>query len=348
MSRPGITYLEVAQAATQLLESGGRVTIEEVRKILGRGSHSTINRHLRDWRERQGQQLIAEQGLPDHLLIAVKGLHEALQAEAQQRIDQAEQAHTSAMTQLEANLQAVRSQERQCAQSLATLTAEHQELQASHRQQTEILLAAQQTAALKQVEYSTLQQRLEDRQLEIGRLMHEATQAQRNLEHYRETVRQHREEERAQHQTVVAQLSQQLNHLKFQQQTVLEQHQVLQQQLVASQQQLQTERQHLEALTQQQHALALRLQTALVTSEQLEQRVSDLSTERDALTQRLGEQQQLAQSAQVSLERCQAQLAYVTATLQQTEIAQRELADRNVFLLQEKAELLAQLKLIKT
>lgn len=53
MSRKGITYEEVASAARDLIQEGKRVTAAAVRERLGRGSMTTIQRHLQAWRENE-------------------------------------------------------------------------------------------------------------------------------------------------------------------------------------------------------------------------------------------------------------------------------------------------------
>jgi hypothetical protein len=73
MARPGVTYLDIAKAATHLVEQGHYPSIEAVRHVLGTGSNGTISRYLKAWREKQGNRLEAEQGLPETLLVVVKG-----------------------------------------------------------------------------------------------------------------------------------------------------------------------------------------------------------------------------------------------------------------------------------
>jgi len=51
MSRPGLTYEQVAHAADTLAAAGEAVTIPALRATLGAGSFTTISQHLRRWRE---------------------------------------------------------------------------------------------------------------------------------------------------------------------------------------------------------------------------------------------------------------------------------------------------------
>lgn len=51
MARPGLLYEEVAAAAEKLVNEGQKPSIQRIREELGnRGSTTTINRHLKNWR----------------------------------------------------------------------------------------------------------------------------------------------------------------------------------------------------------------------------------------------------------------------------------------------------------
>lgn len=64
MARPGITFDQVAEAATVLTAEGVRATLDAVRERLGTGSMNTIQRHLKAWRENQPKQPPAPVELP--------------------------------------------------------------------------------------------------------------------------------------------------------------------------------------------------------------------------------------------------------------------------------------------
>jgi hypothetical protein len=53
--RPQISYDDVAQAAAQLAAEGRPVGPTKVRELLGRGSFSTVQKHLSEWEERQAE-----------------------------------------------------------------------------------------------------------------------------------------------------------------------------------------------------------------------------------------------------------------------------------------------------
>lgn len=51
MARAGITYSEVARAASRLQADSRNPTVDNVRDQIGTGSRSTIMLHLRTWRD---------------------------------------------------------------------------------------------------------------------------------------------------------------------------------------------------------------------------------------------------------------------------------------------------------
>ena len=85
MSRIGITYEEVTNAAKRLQERGENPTVDRVRELLGTGSNSTIARYLRDWKT-DSDKAIGNNRLPADLLTIVNGLWETIQEKAMQRI----------------------------------------------------------------------------------------------------------------------------------------------------------------------------------------------------------------------------------------------------------------------
>lgn len=74
MARTGITYDEVARAATALLARGDNPTIQRVREMLGSGSNTTLSNHLRHWHsQRQGEdEPVLPPSLPEALLPALE------------------------------------------------------------------------------------------------------------------------------------------------------------------------------------------------------------------------------------------------------------------------------------
>lgn len=70
MSRTGITYQEVANAAIQLQGQNENPTVDRVREILETGSKSTIARYLKEWKSQSRQ--INGSDVPGELISIVK------------------------------------------------------------------------------------------------------------------------------------------------------------------------------------------------------------------------------------------------------------------------------------
>ena len=82
MARVGVTYDEIAQAATKLLSLGESPSVLKVREVLGTGSNSTIAEHLKHWKQnriaRHGVTL--PEAVPEQLIPPLETLwHIALE-----------------------------------------------------------------------------------------------------------------------------------------------------------------------------------------------------------------------------------------------------------------------------
>jgi hypothetical protein len=89
MGRIGITYRDVAKAASGLVEEHKTPTVDAIRQCLGTGSKSTILPYLRRWKvehETGGSPLNTL--APEELLNGVKNLYEQLQYKADHKIQE--------------------------------------------------------------------------------------------------------------------------------------------------------------------------------------------------------------------------------------------------------------------
>ena len=139
MARPGITYSEVAKAATQLQGQQKAPTVENVRQLLQTGSNSTIAKYLREWKAHHHIENATEGTLPTELLALVKGLWQHLQDKAQDTIVQQQQILDKKLETNEQYLKEARQQAQQLQQqldqqtaALATQTQTYQRLQQEH------------------------------------------------------------------------------------------------------------------------------------------------------------------------------------------------------------------------
>ena len=196
MARPGITYLDVASAATQLMEKNIRPSIEGVRRILGTGSNSTINRHLRDWRNKQGKHIELEQGLPESLLIAVKGIYKTINEEAAEKIMSAQETCNTKMGSLESQLTAAAQKNQQLGRDKQAMAQICEQRQIGNQALQKNRNDLQSNLDKKVNENEFMRDRLKEAKADIDRLSKQLTHSQDSVNHYRESVRLERESER--------------------------------------------------------------------------------------------------------------------------------------------------------
>ena len=212
MARAGILYSDVAKAATKLIgKEGKNPTVDSVRDALGgTGSKSTIAPFLRRWKaEHQGEIAQAEAGLPPTLLVAVKGLHQHMQAEFAEQLDQAKQQQAEA-------LRAAAEREQQLRTELDTVLATTAALKDELASTREVLSQLQEATtpsvalATAQADNAGLQQRLADRAAETAALDRQLSQARTQFEHYQEATATQRTEERQGYEQRIARFEQNL------------------------------------------------------------------------------------------------------------------------------------------
>ena len=344
MARPGVTYHEVAQAATQLHEQNTRPSIEGVRRILGTGSNSTINRHLREWREKQGTQLEIKQGLPETLLIAVKGLYEAMKDDADKMVATNKAEADQAVRDIQHILT---NQERTNRELLQKLKALETELQTEIAEKQ--ALSTQSQSLQRQLEKRTdevelLKQRLQDKDDNTEQLTTQLRHAQSNLEHFRESTRLQREEELTRHQSHISQLDTEiraLNSRSSNQQAEIArlttQHQTLEQTNITQSEQIKT--------------LEGKLATTTNKAYESQSQLNLLKDQHDLLKD---EKATLAQSHQnnidelhslkFQLERIKGEQVGSARALKKAEDTIANISNKNLFLVQENAELKTALK----
>lgn len=106
MARNGISYLEVAQAATELTGQGRHPTVEQVRLLLGTGSATTITNHLRQWKTQQEEisLLSSKENIPSELLTLVKGLWKRVIDQSQEKFATTEEGYQQTIDRLQQEL----------------------------------------------------------------------------------------------------------------------------------------------------------------------------------------------------------------------------------------------------
>lgn len=107
MARPGVSYYDVAKAASTLHMQNELPTIDRVRKILGSGSNSTIAMHLKQWKTEQMPEITGHNTLtiPSILLQQLQNLWEDLRRSARQELEAQQTAYEQSERDLKKALQ---------------------------------------------------------------------------------------------------------------------------------------------------------------------------------------------------------------------------------------------------
>lgn len=187
MARGGVTFSDVDGAARYLQGINKNITVDAVRERLGTGSRTTLTEHLKRWKS---MQVDGEGKLPQPLLELISGLWEALQAQAEKRIQEQRVIFNQEITELKAQLQTAAQAENQLKQKLHQLQetvdveqrlklALEKELRLTEKARDKLDILHQ--AAVKQSENAKNE----------NKRLHQLTeQIQANLEHYQQAVQQ--------------------------------------------------------------------------------------------------------------------------------------------------------------
>lgn len=204
MSRPGISYNDVATAAQQLSDQAKNPTIEQIRLLLGTGSSTTIAYHLRRWKEARtsSSHETTNKHIPFELTSAIKGVWEQLAQHAEEKVFKLDEKHQQTLTEIQQELQKYKTNNQrwqqmyhQWANEKATL--EHDKL---NYQEEIISLKHDNTGLTAKIDAQHLQ--LTEKQQRIDELHRLHKLVQENLEHYRESMRTQRliDQEKQEHE----------------------------------------------------------------------------------------------------------------------------------------------------
>ncbi len=200
MARIGVTYQDIENAANQLVGQGKQPTIELIRHFLGTGSSTTIANHLRQWRAEQDGSfsLSKAENLPKEMISLMKGLWDKLCGDAQQKITTIEIKHQQLITELQQEAQKYKNNNQRWQQLFNQWTQEKEQFTRDKitLEQGIDILQKEKTNLENKIESQT--QQLEEKQQRIGELHRLHSQAQTNLEHFRESTREQRMREQQQ------------------------------------------------------------------------------------------------------------------------------------------------------
>jgi chromosome segregation ATPase len=290
MARPGISYQDVANAANEVRGKNLNPTMENVRAVLGTGSLSTINMHLRKWKsaEAHTQNVASKENLPPELVSLVKGLWQSIMGTAEQRIQDSAllfqdtiQILTQERDKFQSNNQRWQTLYNQWLQEKTRLLNEKEELE----QGLKFTKNELQTLTTK---HSALEEQLSEKQERVTELHRLHLQLQENLEHYREAAREQRLLDQAQFDKQKQNLECQLKDrneqlLVLTEKTTITSHRYAD--LTTAYEQLQAEHHTLKQQNQELNDKMLNLETSLKESKQLYLKATDENSKLNILNQ---------------------------------------------------------------
>jgi chromosome segregation ATPase len=231
MSRSGITYTEVSNAAKQLIAAGRSPTVETVRITLGTGSNSTINTHLRDWKTRQtqAQNIATKENLPEELIATIKGLWNQVMDQSEEKILTIQQEAKQTIEKLKQEAQQLQQESGHWQQQYQQIKKERDGF-AHEKSAVEQLLADAKIEAAALIEkHAGFERQNQEKQKYIDEIQRQNQQIQANLEHYRASVLEQRttkqqgyEQQQRQFEQTIRQANQELVEVR-QENTALQQ-----------------------------------------------------------------------------------------------------------------------------
>lgn len=259
MARPGVTYTEVANAASQLHNNNQSPTIERVRIILGTGSSTTISNHLKKWKESQDAvgQISLRENLPQELIALLKNLWDQVILQSDESINAIKLENQQIITELQTDIEKYKNNNQRW-QKL------HDGWLVNKTQLTNDKITLEQALEFSQKENTALNSKvdaqvkqLQDKQERIDELNRLHKQTQENLEHYRESTREQRlldqqqhEEQKQQLQSEIKKSNEQLVFLRENIALLQQKHQTLSQSYTA------LDKDHAQTLVEQQQLTA--------------------------------------------------------------------------------------------
>jgi hypothetical protein len=237
MARPGVTYLDVSNAAQQLVAAGRTPTIETIRIALGTGSNSTLGVHLKTWKSKQDQtqQIAIKENIPEELISALKGVWERVMNQSEDRIQVIHQETQQELLQLKQEVQRLQKDNTVSQQQLHQIKQDrdgfaHEKLvigQLLGNAKIEIATQIEKLAGTEQQK-----QEKQEKQARIEELHRQNQQIQANLEHYRNASleqrladQQRNEQQQKQLEQTVRQVNQEITQIRHEKLALQQQYQ---------------------------------------------------------------------------------------------------------------------------
>lgn len=214
MANSGVNMAQVKKARDALIARGKNPSIDAVRIELGNtGSKTTISKYLNELAREHGPALGENVALGDTLGHIVANLANQLQEEAQAVVKEASEIHqleikrlTDRLAEQERQLTAANQQNHTLSQSIAEI--ERSKVLLTSSEQESALKAERLTQQLKGLDELIVQ-----KDAHISSLEEKHQHARETLEHYRNSVKDQREQDQRRHETQVQQLQAEIRQL---------------------------------------------------------------------------------------------------------------------------------------
>ena len=216
MARPGVTYIDVSNAAQQLVAAGRTPTIETIRIELGTGSNSTLGTHLKTWKSKQDstQQIATKENIPEELISALKGVWERVMNQSEDRIQLIHRETQQELLQLRQEVQRLQKDN-------AVSQQQYQQVKQERDGFAHEKSAIEQMFANAKIEIAILSEKLvgsdqqnQEKQVRVDELHRQNQQVQSNLEHYRTASLEQRLADQQRYEQQQKQLNQELTKVR--------------------------------------------------------------------------------------------------------------------------------------
>ncbi|NQD37925.1 hypothetical protein HPT27_12915 [Permianibacter sp. IMCC34836] len=206
MGRIGVTFEEFVVVARQLHAQRQTVTVDRVREVLGRGSRTTLLKHLQQWRHELAtlSPSFDLADLPTSLLPLIEAFWRRAGEEAAAQL-------ADERNRLEQERQTLRERDHVREGQLQVLTEQLASLQHRERQLSQELTAVTEALGRSQVENLQLNQTAQQSQQESRALATKLQQAELSLTEHTKTSAAQLASERARHDSELARWLQQLD-----------------------------------------------------------------------------------------------------------------------------------------
>jgi chromosome segregation ATPase len=225
MARTGLYKSEVKKARDSLLAQGRHPSVDAIRIELGNtGSKSTIHKYLKELEMEDGGITDRKTSISEALHDLVARLAVQLEQEANERIYEVQTQNTEKEQQLNASIAALNAANEALSDTLKTVENRTQDEIAAHAKTTELLQRETITRHTLEQQVTDLKDRLLENEAHRQSLETKHTHAREALEHYRESVKEQRDQDIRRHEHQLQQLQGEIRHL--QQSLVLKQSEI--------------------------------------------------------------------------------------------------------------------------